>query len=35
VVTGSEGFVLQASLYARQIWFSYDDRLRWTPVIVR
>ena len=34
-VTSREAFVLQASLYAKQIWFSYDDGRTWSPVTVR
>jgi len=34
-VTNTEGFVLQASLYFRQVWFTYNDGHTWTPVTVR
>jgi photosystem II stability/assembly factor-like uncharacterized protein len=35
MITGSEGYVPQASIYHRQIWFTYDAGRHWTPVTVR
>jgi hypothetical protein len=34
-VTDRLGFVLQDSLYFKQIWLSADDGHRWTPITVR
>lgn len=34
-ITNTEDFVLQASLYEKQVWFSYNDGRTWTPVSVR
>jgi photosystem II stability/assembly factor-like uncharacterized protein len=34
-VSRTQDYVLQASLYAKQIWFSYDDGHTWQPVTVR
>lgn len=35
MITSSEGFVLQASIYYKQIWFTYDAGRHWTPVTLR
>jgi hypothetical protein len=35
MITSSEGFALQASIYYKQIWFTYDGGRHWTPVTVR
>jgi len=35
MVTRNLGFVLQASIYGKQIWLTRDDGHHWTPVTVR
>ncbi len=35
MITSSQGFVLQASIYYKQVWFTYDGGAHWTPVTIR
>ena len=35
LITGNDGFVLQASIYDKHIWLTRDDGHHWTPVTVR
>ncbi len=35
MITSREGVILQASIYYKQIWLTYDAGRRWTPVTVR